>query len=61
MQVFGAVGFQNKRLGIPKEVNPLVASIISSCWDNDQSKQPSFYQLLSSLNKLQWLLVTESL
>uniref|UniRef100_A0A453K5C7 Serine-threonine/tyrosine-protein kinase catalytic domain-containing protein n=1 Tax=Aegilops tauschii subsp. strangulata TaxID=200361 RepID=A0A453K5C7_AEGTS len=33
MQVFGAVGFQNKRLGIPKEVNPLVASIISSCWD----------------------------
>ncbi|VAH91907.1 hypothetical protein VPH35_066106 [Triticum aestivum] len=55
MQVFGAVGFQNKRLGIPKEVIPLVASIISSCRDNDPSKQPSFYQLLSSLKKLQWL------
>uniref|UniRef100_A0A8R7PN72 Uncharacterized protein n=1 Tax=Triticum urartu TaxID=4572 RepID=A0A8R7PN72_TRIUA len=55
MQVFGAVGFQNKRLGIPKEVIPLVASIIPSCRDNDPSKQPSFYQLLSSLKKLQWL------
>uniref|UniRef100_A0A3B6PJG2 non-specific serine/threonine protein kinase n=1 Tax=Triticum aestivum TaxID=4565 RepID=A0A3B6PJG2_WHEAT len=61
MQVVGAVGFQNKRLDIPKEVDPLVASIISSCWDNDPSKRPSFSQLLSPLKKLQRLLVTESL
>ncbi|RLN09479.1 serine/threonine-protein kinase EDR1 [Panicum miliaceum] len=33
MQVVGAVGFQNRRLDIPKEVDPQVASIISSCWD----------------------------
>ncbi|KAL5212890.1 hypothetical protein ABZP36_023737 [Zizania latifolia] len=33
MQVVGAVGFQNRRLDIPKEVDPLVASIISSCWE----------------------------
>uniref|UniRef100_A0A8R7PMZ5 Secreted protein n=1 Tax=Triticum urartu TaxID=4572 RepID=A0A8R7PMZ5_TRIUA len=54
-EILPLFGFQNKRLGIPKEVIPLVASIIPSCRDNDPSKQPSFYQLLSSLKKLQWL------
>lgn len=33
MQVVGAVGFQNRRLDIPKDVDPQVATIISSCWD----------------------------
>lgn len=32
MQVVGAVGFQNRRLEIPKEVDPLVARIIWECW-----------------------------
>jgi hypothetical protein len=32
MQVVGAVGFQNRRLDIPKEVDPVVASIIWECW-----------------------------
>ncbi|KAG6489677.1 hypothetical protein ZIOFF_050953 [Zingiber officinale] len=32
MQVVGAVGFQNRRLDIPKEVDPLVARIIWECW-----------------------------
>jgi sterile alpha motif and leucine zipper-containing kinase AZK len=61
MQVVGAVGFQNKRLDIPKEVDPQVASIIYSCWDNDPGKRPSFSQLLSPLKKLQRLLVIENL
>ncbi|XP_062223706.1 probable serine/threonine-protein kinase SIS8 isoform X2 [Phragmites australis] len=60
MQVVGAVGFQNRRLDIPKEVDPQVASIISSCWENDPSKRPSFSQLLSPLKQLQRLVVTES-
>ncbi|KAJ1278569.1 hypothetical protein BS78_04G089600 [Paspalum vaginatum] len=60
MQVVGAVGFQNRRLDIPKEVDPQVASIISSCWDNDPSKRPSFSQLLSPLKQLHRLVVTES-
>jgi hypothetical protein len=33
MQVVGAVGFQNRRLEIPREVDPHVARIISSCWE----------------------------
>ncbi|KAL6628907.1 hypothetical protein ACP70R_028672 [Stipagrostis hirtigluma subsp. patula] len=60
MQVVGAVGFQNRRLDIPKEVDPQVAKIISSCWENDPSKRPSFSQLLSPLKQLQRLVVTES-
>ncbi|CAL5059413.1 unnamed protein product [Urochloa decumbens] len=60
MQVVGAVGFQNRRLDIPREVDPQVASIISSCWDNDPSKRPSFSQLLSPLKQLQRLVVAES-
>ncbi|KAF7805176.1 serine/threonine-protein kinase EDR1 [Senna tora] len=32
MQVVGAVGFQNRRLEIPKDVDPIVARIIWECW-----------------------------
>lgn len=32
MQVVGAVGFQNRRLEIPEEVDPVVAQIIYDCW-----------------------------
>jgi hypothetical protein len=32
MQVVGAVGFQDRRLDIPKEIDPLVARIIWECW-----------------------------
>jgi len=32
MQVVGAVGFQNRRLEIPEEVDPTVAQIIQECW-----------------------------
>lgn len=33
MQVVGAVGFQGRRLDIPKNVDPIVAEIISECWN----------------------------
>lgn len=33
MQVVGAVGFQNRRLEIPEEVDPEVAQIIHDCWE----------------------------
>ncbi|XP_044464097.1 serine/threonine-protein kinase EDR1-like isoform X3 [Mangifera indica] len=32
MQVVGAVGFQNRRLEIPEDVDPVVAQIIRDCW-----------------------------
>ncbi|BAF26577.1 serine/threonine-protein kinase EDR1 [Oryza sativa Japonica Group] len=57
MQVVGAVGFQDRRLDIPMEVDPLVASIIQDCWQKDPNLRPSFSQLTSYLNTLQRLVI----
>ncbi|XP_074587555.1 serine/threonine-protein kinase EDR1-like [Curcuma longa] len=57
MQVVGAVGFQNQRLEIPKEVDPLVARIIWECWQMDPSLRPSFAQLTTAMKSLQRLIV----
>lgn len=32
LQVVAAVGFKGRRLEIPKDLNPLVAALIESCW-----------------------------
>ncbi|KAJ4957448.1 hypothetical protein NE237_024559 [Protea cynaroides] len=55
MQVVGAVGFQNRRLDIPEEVDPTVAQIISDCWQSDPNLRPSFAQLMYRLKHLQHL------
>lgn len=57
MQVVGAVGFQNRRLDIPKEVDPLVARIIWECWQQDPNSRPSFAQLTVALKPLQRLVI----
>ncbi|XP_042517650.1 serine/threonine-protein kinase EDR1-like [Macadamia integrifolia] len=57
MQVVGAVGFQNRRLDIPKEVDPVVARIIWECWQTDPNLRPSFAQLTTSLKPLQQLVI----
>ncbi|KAE8729105.1 Serine/threonine-protein kinase EDR1 [Hibiscus syriacus] len=57
MQVVGAVGFQNRRLDIPKELDPLVARIIWQCWQTDPSLRPSFAELTVALKPLQRLVI----
>ncbi|MED6120786.1 Serine/threonine-protein kinase edr1 [Stylosanthes scabra] len=57
MQVVGAVGFQNRRLDIPKEVDPVVARIIWECWQQDPNLRPSFAQLTAALKPLQRLVI----
>ncbi|OIT39610.1 PREDICTED: serine/threonine-protein kinase EDR1 [Nicotiana attenuata] len=57
MQVVGAVGFQNKRLEIPKELDPIVARIIWQCWQTDPNLRPSFAQLTVALAPLQRLII----
>ncbi|KAJ6852452.1 serine/threonine-protein kinase EDR1-like [Iris pallida] len=57
MQVVGAVGFQGRRLDIPKEVDPLVASIIWECWQKEPSLRPSFAQLTTALKSLKRLVI----
>lgn len=60
MQVVGAVGYQNKRLDIPQEIDPMVSNIITDCWDSDPSQRPSFAQLLPQLKQLRRLVVPVS-
>ncbi|KAK8660795.1 hypothetical protein V6N13_051704 [Hibiscus sabdariffa] len=57
MQVVGAVGFQNRRLEIPEDVDPLVAQIIRECWQTEPHLRPSFAQLMSRLRHLQQLYI----
>ncbi|XP_010262154.1 PREDICTED: serine/threonine-protein kinase EDR1 isoform X2 [Nelumbo nucifera] len=57
MQVVGAVGFQNRRLDIPEEVDPAVRQIICDCWQSEAELRPSFSQLLTPLKRLQRLVV----
>ncbi|EXC10340.1 Serine/threonine-protein kinase [Morus notabilis] len=61
MQVVGAVGFQNRRLDIPKEVDPKVARIIWECWQTEPNLRPSFLQLTVALKPLQRLVVPSNL
>uniref|UniRef100_A0A2N9ER81 Protein kinase domain-containing protein n=1 Tax=Fagus sylvatica TaxID=28930 RepID=A0A2N9ER81_FAGSY len=61
MQVVGAVGFQNRRLDIPKELDPLVARIIWECWQTDPNLRPSFAQLTVALKPLQRLAIPSHL
>lgn len=61
MQVVGAVGFQNRRLEIPKELDPLVARIILECWQTDPNLRPSFSELTVALKPLQRLVIPSNL
>ncbi|WCJ34375.1 Protein kinase superfamily protein [Euphorbia peplus] len=51
-QVVAAVGFKCKRLEIPRDLNPQVASIIEACWANEPWKRPSFASIMESLRPL---------
>ncbi|EOA19935.1 hypothetical protein CARUB_v10000185mg [Capsella rubella] len=55
MQVVGAVGFQNRRLEIPDDIDPTVAQIIRECWQTEPHLRPSFTQLMRSLKRFQGL------
>ncbi|PIN13257.1 Tyrosine kinase [Handroanthus impetiginosus] len=55
MQVVGAVGFQGRNLNIPPTVDPMVAEIISDCWNRNPQARPSFAQIISRLKCLQRL------
>ncbi|CAF1791979.1 hypothetical protein Bca4012_047093 [Brassica carinata] len=51
-QVVAAVGFKNKRLEIPRNLNPQVAAIIEGCWTNEPWKRPSFATIMDLLRPL---------
>ncbi|XP_071721209.1 uncharacterized protein [Rutidosis leptorrhynchoides] len=59
VQVIGAVGFMNKRLEIPKDVDPLWDSLIESCWHSEPQSRPTFQEILHRLKELQKKLAVE--
>jgi len=61
MQVVGAVGWQNKRLDIPSDIQPEVAQLISDCFERDPSARPSFTDILKRLGSLKVLTPSPSL
>ncbi|KAK8472267.1 hypothetical protein PHAVU_002G154800 [Phaseolus vulgaris] len=46
LQVVGVVGFVDRRLDLPDDLDPYVASIINDCWRSDPEKRPSFEELI---------------
>ncbi|BBN15959.1 protein MpMAPKKK16 [Marchantia polymorpha subsp. ruderalis] len=53
MQVVGAVGFMNRRLQIPDNVDPQYVELIEQCWDSDPHARPSFTKLVNILKDMQ--------
>uniref|UniRef100_A0A1D1Z8I9 non-specific serine/threonine protein kinase n=1 Tax=Anthurium amnicola TaxID=1678845 RepID=A0A1D1Z8I9_9ARAE len=53
MQVVGAVGFQQRRLDIPDDMDPVIANIIVKCWQTDPKMRPSFSEIMAALKPLQ--------
>ncbi|XP_044510478.1 serine/threonine-protein kinase CTR1-like [Mangifera indica] len=51
-QVVGAVAFQNRRLTIPPNTSPVLASLMESCWSDDPAQRPTFANIVESLKKL---------
>ncbi|KAJ9141537.1 hypothetical protein P3X46_032062 [Hevea brasiliensis] len=53
MQVVGAVGFQQRRLDIPNDMDPVIADIIRKCWQTDPKLRPTFAEIMAALKPLQ--------
>ncbi|KAG9133270.1 hypothetical protein Leryth_023522 [Lithospermum erythrorhizon] len=51
LQVVGVVGFMDRRLDIPENLDPQVASIIHDCWNRPESR-PSFEGIIQRMKGL---------
>ncbi|XP_062091876.1 serine/threonine-protein kinase CTR1-like [Humulus lupulus] len=52
LEVVGEVGFKNKRLEIPTNVHPQVATLIEICWASELWQRPSFSYIMEALQQL---------
>ncbi|XAR48487.1 Non-specific serine/threonine protein kinase [Bertholletia excelsa] len=51
-QVVGAVAFQNRRLAVPHNTSPILASLLESCWADDPADRPPFGSIVETLKKM---------
>ncbi|KAK6137524.1 hypothetical protein DH2020_028777 [Rehmannia glutinosa] len=52
LQVVGAVGFMDRRLDLPENMDPQVSSIISDCWRSNSEDRPSFEEIIHRMRDL---------
>ncbi|KAM0030047.1 putative protein kinase TKL-CTR1-DRK-2 family [Helianthus debilis subsp. tardiflorus] len=52
LQVVGVVGFMDRRLDLPEDLDPSLASIIKDCWQSDPALRPSFESIMTRLSSL---------
>uniref|UniRef100_A0A7C8Z4G8 non-specific serine/threonine protein kinase n=1 Tax=Opuntia streptacantha TaxID=393608 RepID=A0A7C8Z4G8_OPUST len=50
LQVVGVVGFMDRRLEIPENLDPRVSSIITDCWQSNPEARPSFQDIIQRMN-----------
>ncbi|KAL8543759.1 hypothetical protein ACS0TY_004356 [Phlomoides rotata] len=52
LQVVGVVGFMDRRLDLPDNIDPQVSSIISECWQSNPEDRPSFEHIIHMMTHL---------
>ncbi|KAG9453015.1 hypothetical protein H6P81_005919 [Aristolochia fimbriata] len=52
LQVVGVVGFMDRRLDLPEDLDPRISSIILDCWQSDPESRPSFGDILQRMGEL---------
>ncbi|KAK4435278.1 Serine/threonine-protein kinase CTR1 [Sesamum alatum] len=52
LQVVGVVGFMDRRLDIPDNMDPQISSIISDCWQSNPEDRPSFEDIIRRMTDL---------
>ncbi|MFS7923942.1 putative protein kinase TKL-CTR1-DRK-2 family [Helianthus anomalus] len=52
LQVVGVVGFMDRRLDLPEDLDPSLSSIIQDCWQSDPALRPSFESIMTRLSSL---------
>ncbi|EYU38985.1 hypothetical protein MIMGU_mgv1a0029382mg, partial [Erythranthe guttata] len=50
--VVGVVGFMDRRLEIPSNIDPQVSSIITDCWRSSPEERPSFEDIILKMTEL---------
>ncbi|XP_071687030.1 uncharacterized protein [Rutidosis leptorrhynchoides] len=49
LQVVGVVGFMDRRLDLPEDLDPSLSCIIQDCWQSNPSERPSFENIMMRL------------
>lgn len=52
LQVVGVVGFMDRRLDIPENIDPHISSIIRDCWNSRPESRPSFEDIIQRMTDL---------